>query len=158
MMTTQAPIVELNAFAEAPVSTGESISVFLFHDHPVFRSGLTWKLGDDAGIEVIGDSGAIHEAIEKARSLEPDVVVADLRIGDGDSEGVEAVEALVASLPNVPVIVYSDFYSSAYRARMEAAGASAFIMKSPAAARLVKAVREAVEKAPAGEERAQGAA
>ena len=121
-----------------------TISVFIFSDHPVFRSSLSWKLDESCGIEVIGESGSPHEAIAAALAYRPDAVIADMRIGDGDAEGIEAVKSLVDSLDGIPVIVYSDHYSSSYRSRMEEAGASAFVMKSPDATRLAKAIHEAV--------------
>lgn len=142
-MPAPAQVDQLPTLDSITLPEAQPVRALVFNDHPVFRSGLSWKLNGADGIEALGDSGSLHDVIESARIERPDAVIADLRIGDGDSEGVEAVETLVSSLPGIAVIAYSDFYGSSYRSRMESAGAT-FVMKSSGLSKLVSATLRAI--------------
>ena len=83
---------------------------------------------------VIADAPSVHETIAIARDLKPDAVIADLRIGDGNSEGVSVVATLISQLENTPVIVNSDHSSRSYNEKLTTAGATAVIAKSAACA------------------------
>lgn len=143
-MTAYAKISEFTPLEPASTSFEKSISIFIFSDHPVFRSGLTWKFDDSPDIDIAGESGSLIEATTLAQSACPDVIIADMRIGDGSPEGAESVMEISKRLPGVPVIVYSEFYSASYRERMARAGASAFVMKSSGASQLISAIYDAV--------------
>lgn len=130
--------------ASQPPSRAGLASIVVFNDHPVFRAGFIWKLGEECGIEILADAGSLAETIERTALFEPEAVVADMRIGDGNSEGVESVETLAGKFSGVPVIVYSDFYSTSYVRRMREAGAAAFVLKSAGPHRLAEAIHQAV--------------
>ena len=70
-----------------PVRTAEarrmSVTVLLVDDHPVVRSGLRAILAGESDIAVIGEAGSGEEALLLCRTLHPDVVLCDLRLGDG---------------------------------------------------------------------------
>ncbi len=116
----------------------------VFNDHPVFRSSLSWKIGESSGIELIADAASLSETLQLATCQEVDAVVADLRIGDGNAEGVESVRTLAKRLDGVPVIVYTDQYSRSFATRMNDAGAVAMVRKSADTESLVAAVHGAV--------------
>ena len=119
-------------------------TVVVFNDHPVFRAGFIWKMDGQSGIEVLADAASLSETFVMTVECGPDAVIADLRISDGGSEGIEAIEALARKFPGTPVVVYSDFYSSSYVRKMEQAGAAAFVLKSAGPQKLVTAVQTAV--------------
>ena len=127
-----------------PAGQGDPASVVVFNDHPVFRAGFVWKLSEECGIEIMANADSLSDAVLQTEVCGPDAVIADLRISDGSREGIEAVETLSRRFPGTPVIVYSDFYSSSYVQRMEAAGAAAFLLKSAGPHRLAKVIRKAV--------------
>ncbi len=133
-----------------PAPESRSVRVVVFNDHPVFRSALSWKLGDDTGIRVIADSPSLHETLSLVGGLSHDAVhavIADLRIGDGNSEGIESVRTLVSTLGSIPIIVCSDMYSSSFAARMREAGAAATVQKSASIDDCVAAIHSAVSNA-----------
>ena len=59
------------------------VRVLLVDDHPVVRAGLKALLETTEHVEVVGEASSGEEAVEKARTLEPDIVIMDLAmLGD----------------------------------------------------------------------------
>lgn len=76
--------------------------VLLADDHPLFRAGLR-SLLRAWGIDVVGEAGSGREALELARTLEPDLVLMD--IGMSPVNGLEATRAIKTELPGVKVVI-----------------------------------------------------
>lgn len=133
--------------AEIPPAADQGlVRVVVFNDHPVFRSSLSWKVGEQSGVELVADAASLSETLQVARDGAEgpvDVVVADLRIGDGNAEGIDSVKTLVSRLDGIPVIVYSDQYSRSFATRIFEAGAAAMLQKSSSAEQLVAAIHDA---------------
>ena len=72
------------------------IRVLIVDDHPVVRSGLVAVLGSEPGLELVGAAASGEEALDLVAALQPDVVLCDLRLGEGlDGVGVtRAVRSL----------------------------------------------------------------
>lgn len=131
------------------------VRIIVFNDHPVFKSALSWKITEDTGIEFVADAVSLSETLHMATGvMHSDVsehsperpthaVIADLRIGDGNSEGIESVRTLASRLDEIPVVVYSDFFSRSYATRMAEAGAAALVQKSASVKDLVAAIHAA---------------
>jgi len=66
----------------------KSIRLLVVDDHKVVRLGLHTLLNRHAGIEVVGEAGTVAAAVEETARLQPDVVLMDVRLPDGD--GFEA--------------------------------------------------------------------
>lgn len=122
----------------------DPVNIIVFNDHPVFRSSLAWKMASGSGVRVVADAPGLYDTIALVAELAPDAVLADLRIGDGNSEGIESVTTLARSLGPVPIIVNSDFCSRAHIEKLMKAGATAVVPKSVDAESLVSAIRDAV--------------
>lgn len=65
-----------------------TVRVLVVDDHPVVRAGLTALLSAQPAIQVVGQAADGYRAVELAAELRPDVVLCDLRLGDGP-DGVE---------------------------------------------------------------------
>lgn len=65
-----------------------SIRVFLVDDHAVFRSGVRAELGREADMEVVGEAGAVAEAVAGITAARPDVVLLDVHMPDGGGVAV----------------------------------------------------------------------
>lgn len=60
------------------------VRVFLVDDHSVFRTGVRAELNAvGADLDVVGDAGTVHEAIEGIAATAPDVVLLDVHMPDG---------------------------------------------------------------------------
>ncbi|MFE1166622.1 response regulator [Nocardiopsis sp. NPDC058789] len=116
-----------------------TIRVFLVDDHEIVRRGVGALLDDEDGIEVVGEAGTAARALARVPVLEPDVVVLDVRLPDGD--GVTVCRDLRSALPDTRVLMLTSYSDddALYGAVM--AGASGYILKQIHGTDLVGAVR-----------------
>ena len=123
----------------------EPVRVLLVDDDDLMRAGLRAVLRSDESVEVIGEAGDGHEAIEKARRLRPDVVLMDLRMPRLD--GVAATRRLLAVAPDVKVLVLTTFEEDDDIFGSLSAGASGFLLNRSRPEELIAGIRTV----PAGE-------
>ena len=71
--------------------------VLIADDDHLMRAGLAELLASDPTIEIVGQAASGREAIERARRLEPDVVLMDVRMPDLD--GIAATAELTRTAP-----------------------------------------------------------
>jgi DNA-binding NarL/FixJ family response regulator len=113
----------------------------LADDHPVVREGLRGMLDAEPDLTVVGEAGSGAEAIAMAESLCPDVVLMDLRMPDVD--GVTATERILATQPEIRIVVVTTYESDADILRAVEAGAAGYLLKDASRAELAEAVRDA---------------
>lgn len=118
-----------------------SISVLLADDHELFRQSTRALLESRGLIEVVGEASTGKEAVEKTRSLEPEVVVMDISMPE--LGGVEATRR-IADLPADPRVLALTADATAETVEsMAAAGVAGYLTKDAADAHLPQAVRAA---------------
>ncbi len=118
------------------------IKVLLADDHAVVRRGLDELLRGETDIEVVGTASNGQEACALVDQLRPDVVLMDLSMPTMD--GIDATRQIVATDPDVHVIVLTSF---ADRPRILAAleaGATGYLLKDAEPAEVPAAIRAAV--------------
>ena len=121
---------------------GKGIRVVIADDHPVVRMGLRMTLeefGDE--IELVGEAAtgaAVVQLVEEAR---PDVVLLDIRMPGMD--GLEALEQIRASLPQVAVVILTTYNEDAFLLRGLQAGACGYLLKDCPLDTLLHAIRAA---------------
>jgi len=120
-----------------------TVSVLVVDDQAMVRAGFSAILDAQPDIRVLGQAADGAEAIAKARSLRPDVVLMDVRMPN--LNGIEATTELVnpsRGEPHVPrVLVLTTFDADDYVYDALAAGASGFLLKDALPDELVQAVR-----------------
>ncbi|MCA1826891.1 MAG: response regulator transcription factor, partial [Myxococcales bacterium] len=77
--------------------------ILIADDHEVVRKGLRSLLESEPGLEVIGEASNGREAVERAVSAKPDVVVLD--IGMPELNGLEATRRIVKAAPRTEVLI-----------------------------------------------------
>lgn len=117
------------------------IRLLLVDDQALFREGLGLLLSAQPGLKVVGEAADGKEAVRRAVTLRPDVVLMDLRMPV--LGGVEATRRLRAALPHVRVIVLTTFDDDADVFEALRAGALGYLLKDVSAERLVEAIRAA---------------
>jgi len=113
-------------------------TVLLADDQELVRTGFRMIL-ELAGIDVTGEAGDGHEALEMARADPPDVVLMDVRMPRMD--GIEATRRIgLAGLPT-RVLMLTTFDLDEHVFDALQAGASGFLLKDVGREQLVEAVR-----------------
>jgi DNA-binding NarL/FixJ family response regulator len=116
--------------------------ILIVEDHPFFRSGLAQWLNQQEGMICCGEAGSIQEARSAVDELKPDVVLVDLRLGDGD--GLDLIQDISQQFPQICMIAISQFDEEIYAQRSLLAGACGYLMKSEATESVTIAIRTVV--------------
>lgn len=117
-----------------------SVKLLIADDHEVVRSGLKSILtGTD--IKIVAEASTGEQAVRLALKHEPDVVLMDIRMPEGD--GLNALGRIKLDRPNMPILMFSTYDNPTYVARAVALGASGFLLKEIARDKLVEAIRRA---------------
>jgi DNA-binding NarL/FixJ family response regulator len=106
----------------------EQIRVAIVDDQQLVRAGFRLILSEQEGIEVVGEAVDGVEAVSLAASLEPDVVLMDIRMPRID--GIEATRQIVAANGHrTKVLMLTTFDLDEYVYDALRAGASGFLLK-----------------------------
>jgi DNA-binding NarL/FixJ family response regulator len=126
-----------SAGAAAPAASRRS--VLIVDDHPIVRQGLRRLIEIEPDLRVCGDVATEAQARQAIRDLQPDAVIVDLALQEGD--GLELVRDISAHHPDVPMLVLSMHDEMIYAQRLLAEGAAGYIMKQAASEQLLTALR-----------------
>jgi len=119
--------------------TGETITVLIADDHPVYRDGLASLLEPLPGIEVVARAADGIEAVEQARVTQPDVVIMDLQMPR--LNGIEATRQVLAELPETGVLVITMGEDESTVFTAVTAGARGYLLKGADAEEVIQAIR-----------------
>lgn len=115
------------------------IRVLIADDHMLLRQGLRQILELEPDIEVVGDAGDGEEAVAKALSLRPDVVLLDITMPK--MNGIDAARRIRAELPDTGIVMLTIHDTNEYLLEAVAAGINGYVLKDVPAETLVDAVR-----------------
>jgi DNA-binding NarL/FixJ family response regulator len=116
------------------------ISVLLAEDHRVVREGLRALLNVDGQFVIVGEAENGREAVQMARTLQPDVILMDIAMPI--LNGLSATRQILAANPAARVLILSAHSDDVYVDRMMEAGAAGFLEKQTSADILGKAVHD----------------
>jgi DNA-binding NarL/FixJ family response regulator len=125
--------------SESEAAPAPDVRVLLVDDQPLIRLGFRMVLEGEPGIAVVGEADDGVEAVELAATLDPDVVVMDVRMPRLD--GIAATRRIADRLPHVRVLILTTFDLDEYAFAGLRAGASGFLLKNARPADLVRAIR-----------------
>ena len=112
--------------------------MLLVDDDDLMRAGLKAVLSSDTSVEVVGEAGNGRAAVERAGALRPDLVLMDVRMPDLD--GIAATREVLATSPEVKVVILTTFEQDDYIFGALNAGASGFLLKRTAPEELLTAI------------------
>ena len=125
--------------AEQPISVG------IVEDHAMVAEGLAAALTVDPQLVVVGIAGTVRDGVQMVRDHQPDVVLMDLLLPDGD--GADATVAIRVVAPSTRVVLITSASGHDIIGRAIEAGCSGLLSKTEP----VASVRAAIHRAGAGE-------
>ena len=125
----------------------ENIRVLIADDHAVVREGLRTLIGTEPGMEVVGEAEDGIEAVRKASSLQPDVILLDMVMPHKD--GLEAIIEIVAENQGVHILVLTSFSHDDKVFPAIKAGALGYLLKNASPQALLDAIRDVHRGEPA---------
>jgi DNA-binding NarL/FixJ family response regulator len=114
------------------------IKLLIADDHEVVRCGLRSLLADTE-VEIVAEVATGEEAVRYTLENNPDVVLLDIRMPNGD--GLTALGRIKLDKPEMPILMLSTFDNPTYIARSVALGASGYLLKGCTRDDLIKAIR-----------------
>lgn len=115
------------------------IRIGIVDDHAIVRTGLRQFLSEEVDLRVTAEAANGREAIEIARSGEIDVLLLDLSMPD--QGGVDALAAIKARCPELPVLILSGFPEAHYATALLRQGASGYLNKECDPQEIASAIR-----------------
>lgn len=112
--------------------------IILVDDHEVVRIGLKTLLDRHPDFDVVGEASSAREAIEKTASLQPNVVVMDIRLPG--MSGIDACEEIVKRFPDTKVLMLTSYAEDEMLFSAIRAGASGYVLKQIGSDDLIKAL------------------
>ena len=110
--------------------------IVLVDDDPDVLRGLRWLIEERTDYRIVGEARTGTAALDVVGSVEPDVVVIDVRLPEID--GIAATRSIKTSHPKVAVVAYSSIEDDATGTIMLAAGATAHLVKGDSPETIVK--------------------
>ncbi|MEP6913059.1 MAG: response regulator transcription factor [bacterium] len=120
------------------------LRVLLADDHALVRAGIRALVEKIDGVEVVGQAGDGHEALQLIKKHRPDIVLLDIAMPG--LNGFEVLDQTVRDCPEVRVIVLSVHEAEAYAMRALSLGAMGYLPKSSASAELELAIKTVADK------------
>lgn len=115
------------------------IRIAIVDDHAIVREGLRRFFADEVDLRVVGDAANGREALELLRSTEVDVMLLDLSMPD--QGGVDALRAIKARAPDLPVLILSGFAAQHYATALLRQGAAGYLNKDCDPEEIARAIR-----------------
>ena len=120
------------------------IRILIADDHEIFRRGLRSLLESHPEWEVCGEAIDGQEAVERARDLDPDVVVLDITMPR--LNGLEAAQMIRNEAPRSKMVILSQHEASLMKQAALSAGAHAYVTKSEVSRELMMAIESMVAR------------
>jgi two-component system invasion response regulator UvrY len=115
------------------------IRIAIADDHALVRAGLRQFLADQIDMAVVAEAGTGREALDIVRAGQIDVLLLDIAMPD--QSGVDALAAIRARAPDLPVLMLSGFAEAHYATALLRQGASGYLNKDCDPEDIVRAIR-----------------
>ena len=120
-----------------------TIRLLLVDDHAVVRGGLRMLLSSEDDLQIVGEAGSGHEALNAVEQLQPNLVLMD--IGLPDMSGIEVTRQIRQRWPEIAVVALTIHEDEEYFFQMLHAGANGYVPKRAAPEELLTALRIAAD-------------
>ena len=117
--------------------------ILIAEDHTLFRQGLKALLSLEDDFEVVGEAGDGHQAIQRAKELEPDLILLDLSMPRVD--GMTAIKEIKRSSPEAKILVLTVHKTEEHVLETLKSGATGYILKDASHEEFLLAMRSVLE-------------
>ena len=133
--------MNMPAESEEPVARKPSkCRILIVDDHPLMREGLSMLIQSQRNLEICGKAGDAAEALRLVEASVPDVAVIDIFL-PGPIDGIQLTRTILASHPEVKVLILSMLDDVIYVQRALKAGASGYVTKAEVSSVILDAIR-----------------
>ena len=119
------------------------ITILFADDHEMVRIGVSAYLSAQPDLKVVAEANDGKEAVEKALSLKPDIILMDLVMKDMD--GIEATKLILKEWPEAKIIIVTSFIDDEKVYPALEAGAMSYLLKTSKASKIAEAIRATYE-------------
>lgn len=116
--------------------------LFIVDDSEILRSHLVSMLSEFKEIEIVGQAQYAREAVKCIRKLNPDVVILDIRLPDGN--GIDVLEKIRKDNVTPKIIIFTNYPYVQYQKRCLDAGADFFFYKATEFEKLIRVLNQLI--------------
>lgn len=124
-----------------------AVRILVVDDHEIVRAGLK-AFFSSRDHDVVGEAADAEQALALLASVEPHVVILDLRLANPERpynhDGLELLSRFRSANPDLPVVAYSAFQHPGFVSRCIQLGASDYVLKGDPLSKLADAIRSAL--------------
>jgi NarL family two-component system response regulator LiaR len=120
-------------------SMGNTIRILIADDHAIVREGLRALIATEPGLELVAEACDGTEALEQARSLQPDVILLDMMMPRKD--GLAAITDIIGENPSARILVLTSFAEDEKVFPAIKAGALGYLLKDASPQELLHAIQ-----------------
>jgi DNA-binding NarL/FixJ family response regulator len=114
------------------------MNIMIVDDHVLFREGLSSLLGGEPGMNVVAQAGSVREAIAMARQHQPEVVLMDFSLPDGN--GADASEVILQELPECKIVFLTVYEADDKLLAAIRSGAKGYLLKNVPISKLISSL------------------
>ncbi|MCB9162123.1 MAG: response regulator transcription factor [Caldilineaceae bacterium] len=115
------------------------MQILIVDDHAILRSGLRLLIDAQPTLNVVGEAGSGADAVTQARALQPDLILLDLSMPDGD--GLSIIATLRSVAPQARILILTMHDDTSHLRQALDAGASGYVLKNAVDQELLMAIR-----------------
>lgn len=116
-----------------------TLRLFLVDDHALVREGIAELLANQPDIEIVGEAEDGFNALEKVRTVMPDVILMDIEMPNCD--GLEATKLIKREMPYVKIVMLTVHDTDERLFQAIRSGAQGYLLKSIGSAELIAMLR-----------------
>jgi len=117
----------------------EPIRILIADDHPLFRDGLRVLLESVPDLQILGEATTGNEVISQATSLQPDVILMDIKMPG--INGIEATRRILLTSPHIRILILTMFEDDESVFAAIRAGARGYLLKGAVQEETLRAIR-----------------
>jgi two-component system response regulator NreC len=117
----------------------KNIKIMLIDDHSILRSGLKMLINNEKDMQVIAEADSGKDALEKIKSVSPDIIILDITLGD--INGLEVIREIKKKKRNPKIIILTMHNNENYMKEFIKEGVFGYVLKQSADTELINAIR-----------------